>query len=154
VSRGRARVGVVWGAVLVASLMVPSPMIAAVAAVDSGDEPFRSARTTSSSEILARGPRGSSPQRLGGATLMQVNDRHGAANPAAVDLRLAGCRWWEPWCKAPVQRCAKTGSQWAVVGAVGGGVAGVWTGPTVAVAAGAAGIGGAISGCLSGIFKW
>lgn len=147
--------GAVWGAVLCASLMAPSPMIAAVAAVDSGVEPMRVVRAESRAPALdTHRHQGLSPDWFGGTTLVQVIDHHGAVHPVVGDRRLAGCRWWEAWCKAPVQRCAKTGSQWAVVGAVGGGVAGVWTGPTVAVAAGAAGIGGAISGCISGIFKW
>jgi hypothetical protein len=150
--------GAVWGAVLCASLMAPSPMIAAVAAVDSGAEPMRvvraESRALSAPALDTHRHQGPSPDWFGGTTLVRVIDHHGAVHPVVGDRRLAGCRWWEAWCKAPVQRCAKTGSQWAIVGAIGAGVAGVWTGPTVAVAAGAGGVGGAISGCVAGIFRW
>jgi hypothetical protein len=160
VPRARREVvqGTVWGAVLSASLLVPSPMVAAAAAADSGKTPTLMAsavsRVVSAPGLDARSHEVQPFHGLGGATLVQVIEHRGAVRPVVGDRRPATCRWWEAWCKVPVKRCAKTGSQWAVVGAVGGGVAGVWTGPTVAVAAGAGGIGGAISGCVAGIFKW
>lgn len=154
----RARRGVMWGAALSASLLVPTPIIAAAAAVDAGNESNRAPSGVSRVVPLSAGEgrvhQGSSRRGLDEATVTRVIGDHDAPHALVRDHRPAACRWWEAWCKSPVKRCTKTGSQWAIVGAIGGGVAGVWTGPTVAMAAGAGGVGGAISGCVAGIFRW
>ena len=92
--------------------------------------------------------------RIEGTTLIQVIDHHDATYPVVGDPKLKGCRWWEIWCHEPIKRCTSTGTKAAVVGAVGGGVAAIWTGPAVPLAAGAGGIAGAVSGCIAGLFGW
>jgi hypothetical protein len=54
----------------------------------------------------------------------------------------------------PLNRCTKTGTQWAVIGALGGGLGALATGDVASPATAAGGIGGAGTGCLAGILRW